>query len=282
MTDFDVLPQPVFRLPTVFAEPLDAEVLRGKQLFNDSFDPRLARDGYIACAHCHLDAEADRRTWDFTDRGEGMRNTIGLLGRGGTAHGPIHWSANFDEVQDFENDIRGAFAGVGLMTDEEFETGTRAQTLGDSKAGISDDLDALAAYVVSLDAFLPSPWRDEGGESTPDALLVATIFTQLACDSCHAGATLTDSEFVGPADPLLHDVGTITDASGQRLGMPPPGLDTPTLRELWNSPPYLHDGSAATVREVFTAHNAAQLHGATAGLTEAEVDQLVAYLLEPE
>jgi len=282
VTSFDELPQPAFRLATASSEPLGAEVLRGKQLFNDSFDPRLARDGYIACAHCHLDAEGDRRTWDFTDRGEGMRNTIGLLGRGGTAHGPIHWSANFDEVQDFENDIRGAFGGSGLMTDEAFETGTRAQTLGDPKAGVSADLDALAAYVVSLDAFLPSPWREPGGEATPEAQLGAVLFTQLGCDSCHAGATLTDSEFVGPADPLLHDVGTITAASGQRLGMPLPGLDTPTLRELWNSPPYLHDGSAATVREVFTVHNAAQLHGATAALTEQELDQLVAHLLALE
>lgn len=280
VTSFDMLPQPAFRLPTTSTEPLDAEVLLGKQLFNDSFDLRLARDGYIACAHCHLDAETDRRTWDFTDRGEGMRNTIGLLGRGGTAHGPIHWSANFDEVQDFENDIRGAFGGMGLMTDDEFAA--RADTLGAPKAGVSADLDALAAYVASLDAFLPSPHRDDDGVATPDAIAGEALFVQLACDGCHGGPGLTDSDFVGPADPLLHDVGTIGPASGQRLGMPLLGLDTPTLFELWNSPPYLHDGSAATLREVFTEHNAAQLHGATAALTEQELDQLVAYLLALE
>jgi mono/diheme cytochrome c family protein len=282
VTSFDELPQPAFRLPTVSSEPLSAELLLGKQLFNDSFDPRLAKDGYIACAHCHLDGEADRRTWDFTDRGEGMRNTVSLLGRGGDAHGPIHWSANFDEVQDFENDIRGPFGGVGLMSDEEFTTGTRSETLGDPKAGVSADLDALAAYVTSLDAFLPSPLRAADGEPSADAALGEAIFVQLGCGDCHAGAAFTDSEFLAPADPLLHDVGTITIASGQRLGMPLVGLDTPTLRELWNSPPYLHDGSAPTVRDVLTTSNPDGLHGATADLTAQELDQLVAYLLELE
>ena len=68
---------------------LAPDVLRGKQLFNDSFDPRLTKDGYIACGHCHLDGLDDHRTWDFTDRGEGMRNTISLVGQAGaTPIGP--------------------------------------------------------------------------------------------------------------------------------------------------------------------------------------------------
>ena len=36
--------------------------------------------------------------------------------------------------------------------------------------------------------------------------------------------------------------------------------------------------TAMTLLEVFTEHSSAQLHGATAGLTEVELDQLVAYL----
>ena len=46
-----------------------------------------------ACATCHLDGGHDGRTWDFTGRGEGLRNTISLRGRSGTGHGPVHWSA---------------------------------------------------------------------------------------------------------------------------------------------------------------------------------------------
>ncbi|HWB80089.1 MAG TPA: hypothetical protein VG755_34225, partial [Nannocystaceae bacterium] len=280
--DFDGLPVPTERLPIVAVEPLAPALLLGKQLFNDSYDLRLAKDGYLACAHCHLDGETDRRTWDFTDRGEGLRNTASLLGHAGTGDGPIHWSANFDEVQDFENDIRNGFGGTGLMSDADFATGTRAQTLGDPKAGVSADLDALAAYVASLDTPLPSPFRSDDGSLGPDAIAGAALFDALGCASCHAGARMTDSAFVGPGDPLLHDVGTITAASGQRLGAPLTGLDTPTLVELWNGPPYLHSGAAATVHDVLTTHNAGDLHGVTSGLTAAELDQLVAFLLSLE
>lgn len=126
------------------------------------------------------------------------------------------------------------------------------------------------------------PFRADDGALVPDAIAGAALFDALGCASCHAGTRMTDSAFLGPGDPLLHDVGTITAASGQRLGAPLTGLDTPTLVELWNGPPYLHSGAAATVRDVLTTHNAEDLHGVTSGLTEAELDQLVAFLLSLE
>ena len=48
--------------------------------------------------------------------GEGLRNTISLRGRAGMAQGFLHWSGNFDEVQDFEGQIRALAGGTGLMT----------------------------------------------------------------------------------------------------------------------------------------------------------------------
>ncbi|MBK7974866.1 MAG: Ig-like domain-containing protein [Deltaproteobacteria bacterium] len=130
----ELAPPRVASLATVAAERLAPEVRRGKQLFYGARDPRISRDGYISCAGCHADGDDDGRVWDFTDRGEGLRNTIALVGRAGTAHGPVHWTANFDEIQDFENDIRNAFGGAGLMSDADFHAGTRAQSLGDPKA----------------------------------------------------------------------------------------------------------------------------------------------------
>jgi hypothetical protein len=52
----------------------------------------------------------------------------------------------------------------------------------------------------------------------------------------------------------------------------------PTLRDVWQTAPYLHDGSAATLKDVLTTGNSNGQHGATATLTKAQVDQLVAYL----
>ncbi len=269
---------PLARIALVTAEPLDAKVLTGKRLFNDSFDPRLSKDGYMACAHCHLEGDSDRRVWDFTDRGEGLRNTTSLLGRAGTGDGPIHWSANFDEVQDFEHDIRDAFQGKGLMSNGDFHTGTRDQKLGDPKAGVSADLDALAAYVTSLASVPRSPKRPAEGQLDAAATRGATVFANAGCPTCHSGARFTDSGWISPGVPRLHDVGTITAGSGKRLGGALPGIDTPTLRGVWATPPYLHDGSAPTLRDVVTTKNPANAHGSTTSLTPAQIDDLVAYL----
>jgi cytochrome c peroxidase len=258
---------------TVAAERLPAAVLKGKQVFYNAADARMARDGYLSCASCHLDGGQDGRVWDFTDRGEGLRRTISLLGRRGTGQGRVHWTGNFDEIQDFEHDMRAAFGGTGFLSDAQFNTGTRATPLGDRKAGLSPDLDALAAYVASLDRVPASPFRQAGGELTADGAAGRQLFRQLGCASCHSGPDFTDS-----ATGVRHDVGTLKPSSGRRLGQPLTGLDTPTLKGLWLTGPYLHDGSAPTLMDVLTTANPAGRHGDTAGLTEAQRLQLVAYL----
>ncbi len=258
---------------TVATEKLSAQVLQGKRVFYNARDTRMSRDGYIACATCHLDGDTDGRTWDFTDRGEGLRNTTSLKGRAGIGHGRVHWSANFDEIQDFENDIRGPFSGTGFMTDAAFNAGTTSNPLGDPKAGKSADLDALAAYLVSLSSFDPSPFRNADGSLTADAVAGKALFQSANCASCHGGADFSDSD-----SGLAHDVGTIKTTSGKRLNGFLLGIDTPTLRDVWQTGPYLHDGSAATLLAVLTTQNSTGAHGAANTLTATQQNQLVAYL----
>ena len=255
-------------LASVGVEKLTAQVLKGKQFFYDAKDPRLARDGYLSCASCHNDGGHDGRMWDLTGFGEGLRNTISLQGRSG-AQGLLHWSANFDEVQDFEGQIRNLSGGLGLMTDAQFNTGTRNQTLGDRKTGVSSDLDALGAYVASLNKFAPSPYRPSATALSVDGLAGQQIFKTANCASCHAGTDFTNSS-LGAA---LQNIGTIKPASGMRLFAALTGIDTPTLRDVWATAPYLHDGSAATLEDAVRAHN---------GVTIAATDltKLVTYLKE--
>jgi cytochrome c peroxidase len=274
-------PRPVSRVSLLASEPLPPQVLRGKQLFNDAADPRLAKSGYIACANCHQEGDSDRNVWDFAARGEGLRNTISMWGRAGTGDGPIHWTANFDEIQDFEHDIRDAFGGTGLIDDEIFHAGSRNTTLGDRKAGTSADLDALAAYVSSLVTVPKSPFREPDGSLSAAAWRGKAIFESpaLGCTTCHTGPRLTDSRWLAPAQPLLHDVGTAGPGSGKRLGHTLAGFDTPTLVGLWSSAPYLHDGSAETLQTVLTTRNAGDRHGTTSHLLPHQIEDLVAYLL---
>ena len=206
---------------TSATESLSAQVLLGKQIFYNAADPRMSRDGYISCASCHLAGFSDGRVWDFTQVGEGLRNTISLVGRGGTLQGNLHWTANFDEVQDFENDIRLAFEGTGFLSDADFNL--TSDPLGPPKTGLSPDLDALSAYVSSLTAVPLSPHRNPNGTLTSDAQAGKLIFEARNCQSCHSGDFFTDAQ--------RHDVGTIQPSSGLGIGQPLAGIgfDTPSL-----------------------------------------------------
>jgi MSHA biogenesis protein MshQ len=88
------------------------------------------------------------------------------------------------------------------------------------------------------------------------------------CASCHAGTA-----FSGSGVNTLVNVGTVKPASGQRLGAALSGIDVPTLRDVWATAPYLHDGSAATLEAAVRAHS-----GVT--ITDANLANLVAYLRE--
>ena len=259
---------PMLAVPvTVGVDRLSAETLLGKQLFYDARDPRLARDSYMSCASCHADAGHDGRTWDFTGFGEGLRNTPALKGRAGTRHGFVHWTANFDEIQDFEAQIRSFAGGTGLMSDAQFNTGTRNTPLGDRKSGISADLDALAAYLRSLSTFDASPLRSADGALTAPAAAGKQVFANAGCGTCHGGPNFAFSSDAAS----LRNVGTLRPTSGQRLGGALTGIDVPTLRDAWASAPYLHDGSASTLAAAVQAHTGTNL-------TAADLGNLVAYL----
>ena len=286
--------RPLGTIPTSKWEPLAPEVLQGKRVFYDAADPRMSFNGYVSCAVCHLDGGTDARVWDFTDRGEGLRRTTSLQGRRGLGHGPVHWSANFDEIQDFENDMRGPFGGTGFMADADFNAGTRAKTLGDRKTGLSPSLDALAAYVTSLAQVNASPFRNADGSMTAEAAAGELIFhsAEAGCARCHIPPLYSDSRLPVPAAKttsggtdattpqgfLVHDVGTLDAAAGHRLGDTLQGIDTPTLKGIWETAPYLHDGRAATLLDVITTANAGDKHGKTSHLSATQKNQLVAFL----
>lgn len=255
------------RVTTVSNETLASNVLLGKQHFYDARDDRLASLDYMSCASCHNEAGHDGRTWDFTGFGEGLRNTISLQGTGGMTNGLLHWSANFDELQDFEGQIREFAGGSGLMPDSSFFAGSRSTPLGDSKAGQSADLDALASYLASLDLTPASPYRQTNGSMDASAELGRTRFAEKGCVDCHSGDRFTDSTLT--ANP--HNVGTLDTASGSRLGGALTGIDTPTLLGVWHTAPYLHDGSAQTVEDAINAHS-------TISLTNTELAELSAYV----
>jgi|GEM_PF-259113 len=253
----------VYTVSLVTSETLEPEVLVGKQVFYDAADDQLARDNYMSCASCHNDAGHDGRVWDLTGLGEGLRNTIDLIGKG-VGHGRIHWTGNFDEVQDFESQIRVLAGGTGLIEDTNFDLSD--DPLSASRAGLSADLDALASYLESLTGHAASPHHD--GSLSSVAQAGESVFQRENCVSCHTGERSTDS-----GAGVLHDIGTVSTNTGSSSGGPVYGIDTPSLDFLWATAPYLHDGSALSLAEAILAHD-------NLNVTEQEALELEFYLLE--
>lgn len=241
----------------VTTELLTPTVLQGKRVFYNAADPRMSADSYISCASCHVDGGHDGRVWDFTGRGEGLRRTTDLRGRSGMGHGTVHWSGNFDEIQDFEHDIRGPFGGTGFLNLTPQQFAAQHPNPASGKTGLSTDLDALAAYVSSLTpAHTPrSPQRNANGTFTAAAVRGQAVFASQNCASCHSGSAFTNS--------TLMNVGTQSALSGSRLGVTLPGIDTPTLHGLHSTRVYLHHGQAETLGGVFSYAGGSWLPGAT-------------------
>jgi YVTN family beta-propeller protein len=243
--------------------PLPPSLLHGKRLFFSSARSELALASWISCNTCHIEGEQDGRTWLLQYIGDLppgeqpiiRRNTTSLLGMIETY--PLRWSAEWDESADSEFSIRFEQFGEGLIE------GEMHPTLGDPNQGRSYDLDCLAAFIDSL----VTPPRKHA--LTPAEQRGRIIFesSQTACATCHPAPIYTDLQ--------VHDVGT-ADGNGEWFG---PLIDTPTLRFLYDSAPYLHDGSAETLWDVLTTTNPEDQHGITSHLTPQEIEDLIAYLL---
>jgi YVTN family beta-propeller protein len=243
--------------------PLPPLLLTGKKLFHSSGRADLAQAAWISCNTCHIEGEHDGRTWLIQFLGEVppgqqpllRRNTTSLLGMIETY--PLRWSAEWDESADSEFSIRFEQFGTGLIA------GDMHPTLGAPNQGRSNDLDSLAAFIDSL--ALPS----RNHELTPAERRGQDLFASpvTECQTCHPPPLYTDLQ--------THDVGT-GSGSGEWLG---PVFDTPALRYLYDSAPYLHDGSSATLYDVLTTDNLHDEHGVTSHLSEQELDDLIAFLM---
>ena len=111
-------------------------------------------------------------------------------------------------------------------------------------------------YLKSLNP-LPSPYLVKG-EFSAKAKAGKIIFEEHGCIGCHNGGFYTDMK--------MHRIGDDIEFKD--------GWDTPTLREVWRTAPYLFDGRAATMEDVFKVHK----HGLNEELSDKELEELVEYV----
>jgi cytochrome c peroxidase len=235
--------------------PHGEDMLLGKKLFYTA-NPPMTQQRWISCSSCHPDGDADGRTWHNP---EGLRNTQPMLGLKHTH--PIHWSADRDEVQDFEITIRSPLMqGRGLIR------GPVHAGLAEPNAGRSRELDALAEYTNSH-GFTQSPFAKLGLSDAAKRGKELFFAAKTRCAECHSGTYFTDLK--------MRDVGTVRTDPSEKLG---PEFDTPTLLSVYRSAPYLHHGQAATLEDVLTTQNPDDRHGVTSHLSPAQVADLVEFL----
>lgn len=228
-------------------------VRRGEQAF---YTARYSFQGQIACASCHIDSTFDGLQWDLEPDG---------FGRDIVDNRPI------EAVKDTE-----PYKWNGGNPNLPTECGPRTEKYFWRSENYDDlTLTDLVAYVRGLPA-RPNRWRAPGTELTPAQDRGRLLFERAAdkfgnpiaetnrCVYCHSGPKGTNQK--------SFDVGTrkTTDNSGL--------LDTPQLTNIAISSPYLHDGSAATLEQIWTVFNPEDKHGRTNDLTKDELNDLIEYL----
>lgn len=192
--------------------------------------------GRASCASCHFDGMSDGRVWRDF---EGVSRNTPLLWDI-LATPPYNWSGDHADLLFVEGKMRSIQLGTGLdVVDDALVTSGEV------------DLENLLAYIAEL----PTPSAPPGADDEA-VLRGAALFQAQGCTDCHAGAAGTDG--------MAYDVGT----GGT--------FDTPTLNGLWQSAPYLHDGRAATLQEVFIVPGQHQL---VTTLEPDDLEDLAAYLL---
>lgn len=223
-------------------DPMPKRLRLGQHVFNsaNSTEFPVTTDHWISCATCHMEGRSDAVTWLFA---QGPRDTPSNAG-GMTGTGFLFRTADRTAVQDY-------FQTVNVEQGGNFDP--------IAQKGL---LDALADYVNHAIP-LPVP-------PTTDASLVQRgkkVFADAGCGNCHSGPRFTDSGAGNPSldltGPLtLHDVGTCVksgkfpDVAHDDIDGNPRSacdFDTPSLNGIASTPPYLHDGSAATLDDAVSA-----------------------------
>jgi YVTN family beta-propeller protein len=229
----------------VAPEVLPPDVAAGRKLFFSATDARMTnpRTG-TSCGTCHLDGRDDGHTWNFPD---GPRQTPTLAGRALALTAPYHWNGEFLTVNDFlDHTVRLRMGGTGVTT-------------------------AMSGQLSSFISVLAEPENPHRApEATAAQLRGAQVFARAECSTCHGGAALTDNSF--------QNVGTLVTTGPNPDRNVSRGLNVPSLLGISRSAPYLHDGSALSLRERLLLSRSTNRHGKTSTLTDQDIDDLVEYL----
>lgn len=233
------------------------KVRYGERLFHNA---NISFRRQLSCHSCHPDGHVDGLTYDIEEDGPG-----GGLGkdpvdnrtlRGILDTAPFKWSGHNPSL------ARQCGARLAVFF-------TRIQPF------TPEELAAVDAYVCTIPR-PPNRYRPVGAPLTEAQRRGKALFERVwandgrmiprekRCVTCHFPPLFTDRR--------LHDVGSQGPLDSHKE------FDGPHLNNIYDSAPYLHNGMAETLEEIWTRYNPDDTHGVTNDMTKDQLNDLIEYL----
>ncbi|MBS1876218.1 MAG: beta-propeller fold lactonase family protein [Acidobacteria bacterium] len=225
----------------------------GEQLFHNAF---VTFHRQYSCNSCHPDGHVDGMTYDIEADGIGVAPVDNRTLRGILDTAPFKWE--------------------GTNPSLSRQCGARLAVFFTRLAPFTPEQLAAVDYYVTTIPRPPNRYRPLGAALSPAQRRGKAIFERTTtndgrtisennrCVSCHFPPYYTDRR--------RHDVGT--KLSFDRTG----DFDVPHLNNIYDSAPYLHNGMAATLEEIWTVYNPDDRHGVTNDMTKDQLNDLVEFL----
>jgi len=219
----------------------------GERLFH-SADVTFRRQ--FSCHSCHPDGHVDGLTYDIEPDGIGISPVDNRTLR------PFKWEGTNPSLQ------RQCGPRLAVFF-------TRIQPF------TPEELSALDNYICTIPR-PPNRYRPLGAELTDAQRRGKQMFErtmtndgriiskQNRCVTCHFPPLFTDRN--------RHDIGTKLALDRESR------FDTPHLSNIYDSAPYLHNGIAETLEEIWTRYNPYDTHGVTNDMTKDQLNDLIEYI----
>jgi YVTN family beta-propeller protein len=227
---------------------------QGRRLFNNSGH---TFQNQFDCYTCHPDMHEDGLVYNMAskDMGRNLTNTQSLRDISDTP--PFKWNGKNQTV--YKQD--GMRFSTVLTRTEQFNY---------------SDLDAITAYILTGIPYPPNLQYNPNGELTESQNRGKAVFERTKdnfgndipennrCITCHTPPYYTNLKMA-----YVHTLAVSDDSML---------FDTPHLNNIYASPPYLHDGRAATLEEIWTKYGKEDQHGRVNDMSKNQLNDLVDYL----
>jgi YVTN family beta-propeller protein len=226
---------------------------RGEKLFHSA---NISFRRQFSCSSCHPDGHIDNIVYDIEDDGIGMGPIDNRTLRGINDMAPYKW--------------------IGINPSLRRQCGPRlAVFITRIDPFTPEQLDDLHYYLCSIPR-PPNRYRKLGEDLSEAQRRGKAMFERTRkndgsiipvgnrCATCHPPPLFTDGK--------VHNVGTkfAYDRDGK--------FDAPHLLNIYDSAPYLHNGIAPTLEEIWTVYNPYDEHGVTNDMTKDQLNDLIEYL----